>query len=1433
MRLITQMTAKTQRDPEFMSISATQQPSPGGALVLHQGDTLLFRLTLSAPTPGEAWLRTNLCAAGIGREERVAAVEKGISVQNHDWRDLPMTASDDGSFTMRIGLEEVGCFHAKAFFSPKGQTELIWPQGEDTVIKVDPADYCAANTVYTVFVRQFREQPVSPDADETIAKLDSANYTVIPPSGHFRDVIKQLPFIMDEMGFRIIQLLPIHPTPTTYARMGRFGSPFAALDFKGIDPALAEFDRHTTPLDQFCELVDAVHAHNGRIWLDLPLNHTGWASRMQVRRPDWFKRNDNQSFASPGAWGVTWEDLSELDYSKRDLWEYVAGVILYWCRLGVDGFRCDAGYMIPAAVWHYITAKVRREYPATLFMLEGLGGKWSVVEDLVRDKGLNWAYSELFQCYSREEIEHCIDYSHNFSQQSGTLIHFCETHDNNRLASVSREYARMRTALCALLSEEGAFGLSNGVEWFATEKIDVHGASDLNWGAEANQAETVGQLCSLISRHPCFGHGATIQIIPHNEPDLVAVLRRTEDEMCVIVIANLSQNNEIQTHLTLPNNISAGVELTPLFAETALLNWDNEQLSVKITSLSVACLQLGALTTEIPLTENANEPERIILQRAKLLSVAIHNSLQADHKCEQRQTLSPESVEQWSERILTSPISSLREIVASDQFPLLTPISLPRDLKREVPAPSSHLLLFHAPHPFRIDIVPETKRRLLINSSLPCSNGNEHILLLSPVTSEITTVEHCEYKFTLFDPEACSRRRGGLLNLPENIETPEDLLLTADINPDQHFILTNGIGGMSQIRAAWGEFRSKYDAFLAINSDLSVPVDRHVLLNRWRIWVVRRDYSTRLRPGHIEDVGLTGSDSVIWRFLVPTGLGESVPLSVKHTLVKNENRCTLCISRSDTHESDEIMPDSSAIRIILRPDIDSRSNHTETKAFLGPEEAWKRAVGKRERGFDFCPDNLPALRMESDKGTFVLEPEWKYMQPLPFEKQRGLGDSTDLFSPGYFEAEISSGSDITIEAALKADSRQKAPDTLSIQPDPKSLKTLLKKAISEFIVRRDTSYTIIAGYPWFLDWGRDTLIALRGITAAGFEEEARSILLEFARYEESGTLPNMIRGNDAANRDTSDAPLWFIVAADEICNKLEANPSDIIVGHRSLADIIVSICESYANGTPNGIRVDPLSELVFSPSHFTWMDTNFPAGTPREGYPIEIQALWHRALCIAAGVTDEQKYRDKAERVKESILKYFMRPDNSSADCLHCAPGISAEGAVADDHVRPNQLFLITLGVITDAPFAEGILHACQPLLVPGAIRSLADLPVNHRLSLRYNGHSLNNPEEPYFGEYKGDEDTSRKPAYHNGTAWTWPFPGYAEAIQCVYGDSARSSAIALLSSQVDMLRKGCIGQLPEITDGNSPHTQRGCGAQAWGVTELYRVLNSLSAFQD
>ncbi|MGD8494141.1 MAG: alpha-amylase family glycosyl hydrolase, partial [Desulfobacterales bacterium] len=527
-----------------------QDPAPGTRLVRFCGDLLNLTLQLPNSQAGTAWVRTNIGYAGIIRDEIIREVEEKKTPLGKAWFDLPMQRLDERRFSAMLPLCETGHFEAKCYFLKEGETQPTWPPGPNAAVNVESADACSANIIYNAFVRQFgpnkagRQELSSSDA-QCVQKLDQSGYTVIPPSGTFRDLIGELDFVIGELGCRLLMLLPIHPTPTTYGRMGRFGSPYAALSFTEVDPALAEFDPHATPLEQFIELVDAVHRRNAKILIDIAINHTGWAARLHETHPQWLVRSPEGRIQVPGAWGVAWEDLTKLDYSQPDLWQYMAEVFLKWCRRGVDGFRCDAGYMIPLKAWRYIVAKVRTQFPEVIFLLEGLGGKISVTRDLLNRANLNWAYSELFQNYDRAQIEHYLPEAIDISSTDGITVHFAETHDNPRLAEQSETYARMRTALCALSSHNGAFGFANGVEWLATEKINVHDATSLNWGSASNQIAEIRRLNHLLKVHPAFHEEVALSMHQQNGGNAIVLLRHHRpSEKKLLVVVNLDIENQ-------------------------------------------------------------------------------------------------------------------------------------------------------------------------------------------------------------------------------------------------------------------------------------------------------------------------------------------------------------------------------------------------------------------------------------------------------------------------------------------------------------------------------------------------------------------------------------------------------------------------------------------------------------------------------------------------------------------------------------------------------------------------------------------------------------------------------------------------------------------------------------------------------------------------
>jgi starch synthase (maltosyl-transferring) len=1426
--------------------SMRQTPAPGTSLLTHSGDTIVFKLDVDQERKGHAVLRTSLGGAAIRRREIIESMNESRAPLARDWSDIPMLKTSPGVYEVRVPLIQVGTFRAKAFFIPEGSSRAEWPDGGDVKIKTAPAWTCCGSSIYTVFPRQFGKAcnlEFSENENELVLELDEKGWAAIPPGGTFRDVIKKLDTILGEERFRIVQLLPIHPVPTTFARMGRFGSPFAGTDFMNVDPALAEFDKTATPLDQFCEFVEAVHSRGARVFMDIPANHTGWASTLQIHHPDWFVRDKEGNFVSPGAWGVVWEDLVELDYSKPGLRNFMAEVFEFWCSQGVDGFRCDAGYMVPAEVWRYILARVRTRYPDTVFLLEGLGGKISVTRSLIEDEGLDWAYSEIFQTEDRSAFERYMPGALETSLVAGPLVNFAETHDNNRLASRSNAYSRMRVALCALISGQGCFGITNGVEWFAAEKVDVHGASGLRWGDNDNQVNLIGRLNAILEVCPAFASGAKISMIQTGGGNSLAILRETPPGYScgkVLVLVNLSDSFEQ------PVSWAADAFLSDTLHVCDLLSGSVQTLpppDAGICTLNLAPAQVYCFTTELKLSEKVDAvanslqlftPERVELQELRSHVLRIHAVLKSG-----KSVKLDEDIYAMACLLAENPLDLIKSFLPADSMPPVTVCEVSGSVERVVMLPPGHFTLLRAESPFRCVLELENGRAVSCLRSCKSSDGH-YFAVFSPVEHKGKRSIGAKIVLDMYELGYSSRRVTiQLLLLPQfsrnNLMVRRVFSREEVLRSDFVGLLTNGRGAMTHIRAKWGEIRSQYDAILAANPHPDVPCDRQMLFTRCRAWIINRGFSIEVNSVSLKFFEYLPESHVLkWVFCIPVGTGRNVDLTFLLTMHQDENRITLVVERKLKDKEFDLLDNMEPVQLVLRPDIESRNFHTKTKAFSGLEADWSQRVESLSDGFKFKPSALPGLSIKISAGDYIHEPEWHYMVEHSMDAERGQDGSSDLFSPGWFSATLEGGTRIELDAECICDGVSNpekmagaGEDLISQVSYPVTVREALSTALRDFVVRRDDLMTVIAGYPWFLDWGRDTFIVLRGMIADGMTEEALGIIRKFGEFEKMGTIPNMISGDDASNIDTSDAPLWYIVVADELSQKIG---HDKVFGAdckgRTVRDVILSIVEGYVHGTPNGIRMDEESGLVYSPSHFTWMDTNYPAGTPRTGYPVEIQALWISALKLANKLYKSGRWIKLCARAEESFMKYFWLMDESHlSDCLHADTFMPASQAVADDHLRCNQLFAVTLGALRDMDKCRGVLTATERLLVPGAIRSLdSSGEVKFHLPVYRDGRLLNDPARPYWGRYEGDEDTRRKPAYHNGTAWTWPYPSFAESLILVYGKSAENTARALIGVAADLLETGCIGHLPEIMDGDAPHKERGCDAQAWGVSEFLRV---------
>lgn len=373
---------------------------------------------------------------------------------------------------------------------------------------------------------------------------------------------------------------------------------------------------------------------------------------------------------------------------------------------------------------------------------------------------------------------------------------------------------------------------------------------------------------------------------------------------------------------------------------------------------------------------------------------------------------------------------------------------------------------------------------------------------------------------------------------------------------------------------------------------------------------------------------------------------------------------------------------------------------------------------------------------------------------------------------------------------------------------------MLSASAGQFISYRASTakQTILAGFPFFEDWGRDTMIAMLGCClATGQYETAESILRTFMAYCKKGLMPNLFpEGSEAPGYNTVDASLLFILAVYEYYRKTK---DSVLV--KSAYQTMCEIIDWYEKGTDFGIRMDE-DGLILAGKHtdqVTWMDVRVGdiLPTPRHGKPVEINAYWYNALCIMAEFRkffpeDEKDYAAMAMQVKESFEEKFW---NEEAGCLKDV----LSGTKADLQIRCNQIWAVSLpfSVLSPEKEQQVVEVVFRKLYTPNGLRTL-------------------DPQDAEFKGFYGGPQLDRDLAYHQGTVWVFPLGAYYRAYLKVHEDSpeARERVREQLESMGAALREGCIGQLPEIYDGDNPISSKGCFAQAWSVGEILRVYDAL-----
>lgn len=469
-------------------------------------------------------------------------------------------------------------------------------------------------------------------------------------------------------------------------------------------------------------------------------------------------------------------------------------------------------------------------------------------------------------------------------------------------------------------------------------------------------------------------------------------------------------------------------------------------------------------------------------------------------------------------------------------------------------------------------------------------------------------------------------------------------------------------------------------------------------------------------------------------------------------------------------------------------------------------------------------DGVPAgpLRILAPGGRVTAEERWVHDVRLAEETDRGLADVQDLWAPLHIEATVSAAAPFTL--ILTADAHDPEPPETALAAarerdvallraagiddgGNRSTRSRLTLAADAFLVRRSTAgapdgRSVIAGYPWFNDWGRDTMIALPGLClATGRTAEAATILRSFARFVRDGLIPNDFP--DDPSREpayhTVDASLWFIHAIGEFVGV--TGDSELL---QELLPAVRSIVDAHVAGTWFGIGMDADDGLLRSGAdgvQLTWMDAKVDhwVVTPRRGKPVEVQALWINALRRVGAWAGDPSLLALADRGETSFRARFWRPDLGYL--LDVVDGPDGD----DPSLRPNQLLALSLShPLVDTPMARSILAAVdRDLHVPLGLRSLA-------------------PTDPaYRARYQGDRD-ERDGAYHQGTVWTWLIGPYADAVARFGGGPA--AALDVLRPFGRHLDEAGLGSVSEIVEPEPPFTPRGCPFQAWGVAEVLRA---------
>lgn len=643
------------------------------------------------------------------------------------------------------------------------------------------------------------------------------------------------------------------------------------------------------------------------------------------------------------------------------------------------------------------------------------------------------------------------------------------------------------------------------------------------------------------------------------------------------------------------------------------------------------------------------------------------------------------------------------------------------------------------------------------------------------------------------------------------IELAAEICTSLEGSFSREWIETNGVGGYASASVSGANTRRYHGLLVAATRP---PLGRVVMLSKFEETLLIGDeqyeLSTNQYPGTIHPEGY----KYLCRFRqdpFPTWTYAVQGLEIERTVFMPSGENTVVVRW-------KVMANSgSPPQLEIKPLIAFRDHH-----HLRREDGRIVADWKSEDGSISIrsTDQTPTLFLAHNANQIEEQGYWYRDLEYAIEKERGFDFREDLFQPLSLRFDLTAGATIiasteprSVDDASKLEDveiKRRAQLIVRSEIDDESLWPLVLAA-DQFLVDRRAGKTVIAGYHWFSDWGRDTMISLPGLTLATNRPDiAKSIISEFAEYISEGMLPNRFPdAGEVPEYNTVDATLWFF----EAIRAYIAHTGDDKFVHDQLYDKLVDIIDRHVGGTRYGIRMDDDGLLTAGEPgvQLTWMDAKIGdwVVTPRTGKAVEIQALWYNALCIvselakALGDTKgHKKYRSMTAKTKASFREKFW---NDGDSCLFDV----VNGNEKDHSIRPNQIFAVSLpNTMLDSARERMVVEKVEAeLLTSVGLRSLA-------------------PSDPRYVPIYVGSPAERDASYHQGTVWAWLIGPFIDAYRKTHSRDKKADQRVdeILAGLKAHLTDAMVGQVSEIFDAEPPNSPRGCAAQAWSVAELLRV---------